>query len=342
MSNKIFLYTPWCEQGLSYDAKVIEEIAIRNGLDVFITFNKKRKIQWPCKFLDINNIVDSINQGDYFFCFERIPEKQITSILEKTENIYLMINYEYYEKELVELYKKFKVVFCKSTYALNQCKIDGLNNIKYMPWILWDFPISEIKPISDKIKIVFNGGTGGYKDRRNLQSIINLFKDYTNDNVDLTIKLTNSLRRWTKRILYKNRNFVESDNRISLIQDTFDRSYYMKFLKSYDINLCPSKYEGFGLTILEGLHSRLASVTIDQPPMNETVINSFNGICIKNHPVDKIRSQGIYDVDRQDFYNQFKKLVNNEATIMSMKKKTKDVVIKNINNFNDYFIKEIK
>ena len=56
MSNKIFLYTPWCEQGLSYDAKVIEEVAIRNGLDVFITFNKKRKIQWPCKFLDINNI----------------------------------------------------------------------------------------------------------------------------------------------------------------------------------------------------------------------------------------------------------------------------------------------
>ena len=28
--RNIFLYTPWCEQGLSYDAKVIEKI-LRNS-----------------------------------------------------------------------------------------------------------------------------------------------------------------------------------------------------------------------------------------------------------------------------------------------------------------------
>ena len=44
MSSRIFLYTPWCEQGLSYDAKAIEKIAIENNLEPIITFNKKRKI----------------------------------------------------------------------------------------------------------------------------------------------------------------------------------------------------------------------------------------------------------------------------------------------------------
>ena len=28
--KNIYLYTPWCEQGLSYDAKVIEEICSNN------------------------------------------------------------------------------------------------------------------------------------------------------------------------------------------------------------------------------------------------------------------------------------------------------------------------
>ena len=32
MKNKIELYSPWCEQGLSYDAKAIEKIAIDKGV----------------------------------------------------------------------------------------------------------------------------------------------------------------------------------------------------------------------------------------------------------------------------------------------------------------------
>ena len=43
MNRKIFLYTPWCEQGLSYDAKAIEKIALENSLEPIITYQKKRK-----------------------------------------------------------------------------------------------------------------------------------------------------------------------------------------------------------------------------------------------------------------------------------------------------------
>ena len=337
--KKIFLYTPWCEQGLSYDAKAIEKIALKNNLDVYITFDKKRKIKWPCNFVKTKNLTNEISKNDILFCFERIPQKYLNEISKITDYLYLMINYEYYDRDLLEYYKLFKTIFCKSKYAYKECKNDKLELVEYMPWILWEFPIANVKPIDGKIKIIFNGGTGGYKDRRNLESIINLFKDYTDDNVQLTIKLTKDLRRWTKRILSKNRLYINNDSRIHLVEETYNREQYISFLKEFDINLCPSKYEGFGLTLLEGLHSRLASITINQSPMNEIILNNINGFCIKNFPIDKIRDQKICDVDREDFYKKFNDLVNNKDLIMLMKENTKELIVKNENRFNNYFNK---
>ena len=339
--NKIYLYTPWCEQGLSYDAKAIEKIAIDNKLQSIITFDKKRKIQWDCIFEKINNISTIINENDYFFCFERIPHKYINAIASKTKKLYLMINYEYYDKNFYNHYILFKQIFCKSKSAYKQCLKDGLPNLKYMPWILWNFPIAKPKENEKIIKVVFNGGTGGYKDRRNLNAVINLFKDYKSSNVHLTIKLTKDLRRWTKKILKNNLSFIKSDYRITLIQDTMNRIEYINFLKKFDINLGPSKYEGFGLTLLEGLHSRLASITINQSPMNEIIIHNENGLCIKNIVIDKIRNQDICDIDRKEFYFNFKKLINNPQKIMEMKKNTKELINKNELYFKNYFYNEI-
>ena len=42
--------------------------------------------------------------------------------------------------------------------------------------------------------------------------------------------------------------------------------------------VAPSLYEGFGLTILEGLHSRLATITLNESPMNEIVSNRLKKI----------------------------------------------------------------
>ena len=71
MNRKIFLYTPWCEQGLSYDAKAIEKIALENSLEPIITYQKKRKIIWDCTFIPTNKLIDHIAEDDIFFCFER-------------------------------------------------------------------------------------------------------------------------------------------------------------------------------------------------------------------------------------------------------------------------------
>ena len=103
--KNIYLYTPWCEQGLSYDAKVIEEISLKNKIKPFITYKNKRKIQWDCEFIPIKKIHKIINSNDIFFCFERFPKKHLKKILNKTNHSYLMINYEYYLVEENNLLK---------------------------------------------------------------------------------------------------------------------------------------------------------------------------------------------------------------------------------------------
>ena len=337
MSRRIFLYTPWCEQGLSYDAKAIEKIAIENSLEPIITYNKKRKIKWDCTFVPINKLINNITENDIFFCFERFPLKIIKQIKEKAKAIYLMINYEYYESDYIQYYELFDVIYCKSKNAIEGCAKDGLKNHFYMPWILWNHPIKEVRPVDKKIKVLFNGGTGGYKDRRNLASIINLLKNYTDDDIEMTIKLTKKMRSWTKKIYKKNIKFLKSDLRVSLIQDNMNKNEYIDFLNNFDINLAPSKYEGFGLTILEGLHSRLATITLNESPMNEIISNNINGYCMPAIEVDKIRNQIIFDVEDSVFLDYFKKLVKDPENIYKMKKETSFLLEKNINQFNIHF-----
>ena len=123
--KNIVLYTPWCEQGLSYDAKVIEEICIENNIRPFITYRTKRKISWNCDFIPLSKVPKLIQKDDIFFCFERFPEKYLNKITEKTSNVYLMLNYEYYSTDDNEYHKLFNKIFCKSKIALEGCEEDG-------------------------------------------------------------------------------------------------------------------------------------------------------------------------------------------------------------------------
>ena len=62
--SKVYLYTPWQEQGLSYDAKVIEKLFVMHGYEPIITYRNKKKVQWECTFLPIKEVPDHIQDGD--------------------------------------------------------------------------------------------------------------------------------------------------------------------------------------------------------------------------------------------------------------------------------------
>ena len=337
--RNIFLYTPWCEQGLSYDAKVIEKICLNNNITPFITYRNKRKIDWDCNFIPIRKIHKIIKTNDIFFCFERFPKRHLEKILNKINHSYLMINYEYYLSEENRYHKLFTKIFCKSKIAFQGCKNDGLQNLTYLPWILWNFPILQPNKCNKIVNVLFNGGTGGLNDRRNFESIIYLIKNYTDDDVIFTLKFTSKIRRWTKKILKKNMNLIKLDDRIILICENYDRSQYQKLLNKNDINLAPSKFEGFGLTLLEALHSRIPTITINNSPMNEIITNGENGICVSAKEVGKIQKQPIYEINKKEFIFEFSKLIKNPDRINEMKSNTALYIEKNKGHFINTIIK---
>ena len=200
MNKYIYLYTPWREQGLSYDAKVIEQIALQYGFQSIITYRTKRKIEWNCDYIPIKKVAKKITSKDIFFSFEVLPKNNLHDISLKTQKLFHMVNYEFYDKNLFPLHQLYKQIFCKSLIGYDGCKNDGLNNIVYMPWILYNFPVYDFKPFSSNkiIKVLFNGGSGGYRERRNLEAIMELIKNYPGDDISFTIKLTKSIQRWTK------------------------------------------------------------------------------------------------------------------------------------------------
>ena len=80
MNRYIYLYTPWREQGLSYDAKVIEKIAMQSGFKSIITYRTKRKIEWDCDYIPIKQVAKTLSSKDIFFSFEVFPEKYLHDI----------------------------------------------------------------------------------------------------------------------------------------------------------------------------------------------------------------------------------------------------------------------
>ena len=326
------------EQGLSYDAKAIYDIANKNGFDVYISYRTKRKIKWDCKFIPENKLTKFLNQDDLLFCFEVLPQKQIQQIAKSNSNLYLMINFEYYDTRLIEFYKLFKTIFVKSQFAYKECQEDGLNNIKYLQWILSDFTLSKERLLdnSKKIKVLFNGGTGGHLDRRNLEAVLNLIAKYPDDDVEFVIKMASKIKRWSNRILNKNIKSLKKDSRVEIIIQNYDRNDYKQFIKSFDINLAPSKFEGYGLTLLEAMYARVPTITIDSPPMNEIIINEESGICMPCNQIGLINKQPIFQVDDSMFLDVFTLLVKDKKKLNQMKKNTSKNITEMINTFTNH------
>ena len=75
--------------------------------------------------------------------------------------------------------------------------------------------------------------------------------------------MASKIKRWSNRILNKNIKSLKKDSRVEIIIQNYDRNDYKQFIKSFDINLAPSKFEGYGLTLLEAMYARVPTITID-------------------------------------------------------------------------------
>ena len=93
------------------------------------------------------------------------------------------------------------------------------------------------------------------------------------------------------------------------------KSEIYKQIKNYDILIQPSREEGFGLTIIEGMAAKIPVLVSDIKGPNEVVLNGKLGTIFKTENVDDLVNKILYiiekDVDELKIENAYQYTINN-------------------------------
>lgn len=176
---------------------------------------------------------------------------------------------DYYTEETVPIFKVYDFLICntKRHYSV----FDWHPNCTYIPW---GTNTEVFKPKSNLAKwpitfIISLGWQGNNsRDRKGLFFALQVFKEVKGEcilKIYSQIPLQDCLVDW--------RNLLEGDSRIEFIAGTYDPFPF----SDGDIYIYPSRLDGIGLSLPEAISSGLACITTDNAPMNEFVIDNYNG-----------------------------------------------------------------
>ena len=192
---------------------------------------------------------------------------------------------DYYTQDTIPAFEIYDFLICntKRHYSV----FDWHPNAHYIPW---GTDIEKFKPnLSQIYRIPTFIISAGWqpkinKDRRGSLIALNAFKKVIGG-CKLLLFTQVSIEKFSK--IWK--EAVYNDDRIELRYGTFDPFPF----NDGDIYLYPSRLDGIGLTLPEAISSGLAAITTDNGPMNEYVLEDYNGFLVK---VDKYlgRSDGYY------------------------------------------------
>ena len=172
-------------------------------------------------------------------------------------------------KSTVEIWAKTK--FCQK--VLNETGIKS--NL-----VLWSIPdlVRRDREIHRKKPVDFLviAGRGGIKNRRGIDLALKAYAlaRKQDQNITLTIHSIKPLKKYVPPDLLN----VEG---LSISEGLLARQDLAKFYDHADVLLYPTRWDGFGLSLLEALHEGLPVITTDGQPMNELVEHEHNGLLVE-------------------------------------------------------------
>jgi 1,2-diacylglycerol 3-alpha-glucosyltransferase len=213
-------------------------------------------------------------------------------------------------------------------YSLTKCEQERYNSFgidsPYLNWGCHPEIIAYRKErFNEAKKMLF---VGGFMSIRKPTGItIEAFKNIKNPNLSLLIKsqrklrdsdffISNSLDEIKKNRPKDKDKYIDyrfNDKRISSNTLDLSLSDYYNLLSDHDILLAPSRWEGLGLHLYESIALGIPIITSDIAPINELIVNNYNGILVKSNLIG-YRSNGIpaYEPDLHDFEKAIKKLTD--------------------------------
>ena len=287
---KIGFVSIWFERGQSYVTKTLRDVIAKNH-ETFVfartggVFGQPRlEVQG---YWDVPNLT---TYPDY-----QIPPDRLTKWI-RDNNLDLVIFNEEYDWNLVmaakatgikiatylDYYKEnwkpymslYDTVLCSTKRTFHLVK-----DFCKAYYIGWGIDTGLFKPlISNERKYTFfhNAGWLGINYRKMTPAVILAFDTISQYNHDITlfIHAQTELERLPPEII----TLVHNNSRITYHVETVPApGLYHKG----SILVFPSKLEGLGLPLLEGMACGLPAIATDAPPMNEFVKDGYNGLLVK-------------------------------------------------------------
>ncbi|MBE7444565.1 MAG: tetratricopeptide repeat protein [Planctomycetia bacterium] len=232
----------------------------------------------------------------------------------KNKGVKVITYLDYYKDDWKHSMRLYDAVLCSTQRTFNLVK--DICNAYYIGWGIDTELFRPLHNTERKYTYFHNAGWLGINYRKMTPAVILAFDALSRCNPDVTlfIHAQAELERLPPEII----PIVRNNSRITYHVETVPAPglYYKG-----SILVFPSKLEGLGLPLLEGMSCGLPAIATDAPPMNEFVQNGYNGFLVKI--AQKLTRQDNIAfpeeiVDIQDLTAKMQNLANDKNLQISM------------------------
>jgi len=247
---------------------------------------------------------DIVHSGGYdqiqsWILASKIPEKLV--IYHGTYYSDFNVNYnrkcKVFDKFFLPRYKKNKIYFdTKSNLSAEFLKERGIENVTSVG-VGIDLEQLQAKKmieseLSQKIQSEKEKGTkyltyiGRIEPRRNITFLIELFKKISNENKDVKLLLIGKGEEEYKKICFDLIKEYSLEDKI-VYKEYIKQELLPRLYNLSDVFLLPTRYEIFGMVLLEAMYFEVPVITTYNGGSNMLIDNGKNGFVIDNFNIDE-------------------------------------------------------
>jgi glycosyltransferase involved in cell wall biosynthesis/2-polyprenyl-3-methyl-5-hydroxy-6-metoxy-1,4-benzoquinol methylase len=166
-------------------------------------------------------------------------------------------------------------VWAKTPMVQETLEAQGVECV-LVPWSIPD-PVARdrVAKTSGTVRFLMNAGFGGWRGRRGVDLALQAFKlaRETCPHIELVLKSIPPAEKVARGGLHRQDGVRVEEGMVA-------RERLAELCAEADAVLYPSRWEGFGLSLLEALHDGLPVIATDGWPMNELVEHGHNGLLV--------------------------------------------------------------
>lgn len=174
-------------------------------------------------------------------------------------------------------------VWAKTEVAHKALSAAGLDPVR-LSWSIPDPVTRERAGSGGDLRLLMLAGMGGWRNRRGLDIALDAFTLARQrvPGLRLTVHSIKPIRD------YGNLRGIEARG-VAITEGLLSREKLSSLMENADVMLYPSRWEGFGLSLLEGLHAGLPVLATDGAPMSELVEHGHNGLLVAAQATGVVR-----------------------------------------------------